>query len=130
MRTARTAELPRDLLQAQRRFMAWRSRHAPRQPLPQHLWALAVRLVPRHGLHRTARALKLDYYSLKKRVDADNPQPPSPGPAFVELPPPLVVSKQACFELDNGAGATLRVQLSGYDAADLEVLARRFWEAR
>jgi hypothetical protein len=128
MRT--TAELPRELLQAQRRLMAWRRRHATRQPIPQHLWDLAVRLVRRHGLHRTAHALKLDYYSLKKRVDADNPQPPSPGPAFVELPTPLVVSKQAHFELDNGAGATLRVQLVGYDAADLEVLARCFGNAR
>lgn len=130
MRTARTADLPRELLQAQRRLTAWRSRHATRQPIPQHLWNLAVRLVPRHGLHRTARALKLDYYSLKKRVDAGHPQPPSPGPAFVELPTPLVVSKQARFELDDGAGATLRVQLVGYDAADLEALARHFWDAR
>jgi hypothetical protein len=110
--------------------MAWRSRHAPRQPLPQHLWNLAVRLVRRHGLHRTARALKLDYYSLKKRVQAEDPHPPSPGPAFVELPAPLLASKQAHFELDNGAGATLRVQLSGYDAAEVEVLARCFWNMR
>ena len=128
MRT--TADLPRELLQAQRRLLAWRTRHAPRQPLPQHLWNLAVRLVSRHGLHRTARALKLDYYSLKKRVDADSPQPPSPGRAFVEIPTPLDVSKQAHFELDNGAGATLRVQLVGYEPADLEVLARCFGNAR
>ena len=51
------------------------------------------------------------------------------GPAFVELPAPLLVGKQALFELDNGAGATLRVQLVGYDAADLEALTRRFWDA-
>jgi hypothetical protein len=108
--------------------MDWRSRHTPRQPLPRHLWDLAVRLVPRHGLHRTARALKLDYYSLKKHVAADNPQPPSPGPAFVELPTPLVVSKQALFELDNGTGATMRVQLLGYEVAEVEALARRFWD--
>ena len=28
----------------------------------------------------------------------------------------------------NGAGATMRVQLLGYDAADVEALARRFWD--
>jgi len=39
------------------------------------------------------------------------------------------VGKQALFELDNGAGATMRVQLLGYDAADVEALARRFWGA-
>ncbi len=73
--------------------------------------------------------LGLDYYSLKRRAGAAAPQPPSPSPAFVELPAPVVVSKQALFELDNGAGATMRVQLLGYDAADVEALARRFWGA-
>ena len=28
----------------------------------------------------------------------------------------------------NGAGATMRVQLAGYDAADVEALVRRFWD--
>jgi len=83
--------------------------------------------VSQHGLSRTATALGLDYYSLKKRVEAAAPQPPSPSSPFVELPAPLVVSKQALFELDNGAGATRRVQLLGYEAADVEALARRFW---
>ena len=57
-------------------------------------------------------------------------EPRRPGYAgfFVELPPP-VVGKQALFELDNGAGATMRVQLLGYEAADVEALARRFWGA-
>jgi hypothetical protein len=33
------------------------------------------------------------------------------------------------FELDNGAGARMRVQLMGYDAADLTALLRNFWSA-
>ena len=33
------------------------------------------------------------------------------------------------LELDNGAGATMRVQLVGYDAADVEALSRSFWDA-
>jgi hypothetical protein len=45
------------------------------------------------------------------------------------LPSPVVVGKQALFELDNGAGATMRVQLLGYDPVDVEALARRFWDA-
>jgi hypothetical protein len=65
---------------------------------------------------------------LKKRVEGAAQKPPSPSPAFVELPAPVVVGKQALFELDNGTGATMRVQLLGYDAADVEALARRFWD--
>lgn len=124
MRTA--LELPKDLLRAQRRLLTWRSRHAPRRPIPHSLWSLAVRLVERHGLNRTARALKLDYYSLKKRVQQSPAPVPPAQPAFVELPPPVAL-KQCLCEISNRAGASLRLQLSGYDAADVEVLARCFW---
>jgi hypothetical protein len=129
MRTHQRGEFPKDLARARSRFEAWRQRRQGSRRIPQPLWALAIRLVRQHGISRTATALGLDYYSLKKRVEADGQQPPSPGPAFVELPAPLVVGKQALFELDNGAGASRRVQLLGYDAAEVEALARRFWGA-
>jgi hypothetical protein len=128
MRTRQRGELPKDLAQARRRFQAWRERRQGGRRIPQPLWALAIRLVSQHGISRTVTALGLDYYSLKKRVEGAAQEPPSPSPAFVELPAPVVVGKQALFELDNGAGATMRVQLLGYDAADVEALARRFWD--
>jgi hypothetical protein len=121
-------EFPKDLAQGRRRFQAWRERRQGGR-IPQPLWDLAIRLASQHGVSRTATALGLDYYSLKKRVEAAAQEPPSRCPAFVELPTPVVVGKQALFELDNGAGATMRVQLLGYDAADVEALARRFWDA-
>src|SRR5262245_25763066 len=129
MLTRQQGELPKDLAQGRCRFQAWRERRQGGRRIPQPLWALAVRLVSQHGLSRTATALGLDYYSLKKQAEAAAQQPPSPSPAFVELPAPVVGAKQALFELDNGAGATMRVQLLGYDAADVEALARRFWDA-
>jgi hypothetical protein len=129
MRTRQRDELPKDLAQGRHRFQAWRERQQGGRRIPQPLWALAVRLVSRHGISRTTTALGLDYYSLKKRAEAAAQQPPSQSPMFVELPAPVVVGKQALFELDNGAGATMRVQLLGYDAADVEALARRFWGA-
>ena len=52
------------------------------------------------------------------------------GPAFVELPAPVTAAKRCRLELDNGSGATMRVQLVGYDAADIEALSRGFWGAR
>jgi hypothetical protein len=127
--TRQHGELPKDLAQARSRLEAWRQRRSAGRRIPQPLWDLAVQLVSKYGISRTATALGLDYYSLKKRVEAAAQQSPSRGPAFVELPAPVVVGKQALFELDNGAGATMRVQLLGYDAADVEALARRFWGA-
>src|SRR5262249_7729188 len=120
-------KLPKDLAQGRSQLQAWRARRTAGR-IPQTLWALAVRLVRRHGVSRTATALGLDYYGLKKRVEGAAQEPPSLSPAFVELPAPVVVSKQALFELDTGAGATMRVQLLGYAAADVEALARRFWD--
>ncbi len=55
---------------------------------------------------------------------------PSSSPAFVELPAPILVGKECRLEFDNGAGATLRVRLVGYDTADVEALSRSFWDAR
>jgi hypothetical protein len=129
MRTRQHSELPNDLAQGRYRFQAWRERRQGGR-IPQPLWDLAVRLVRTHGLSRTATALGLDYYSLKKQVAAAAGQPQPSGPAFVQLPAPLPVGKQALLELDNGAGASLRVHLVGYDAADLEAFTRHFWDTQ
>jgi hypothetical protein len=127
MRASKGIDLPKDLLKARSRFQTWRQRRRTRGPIPETLWALAVRLVKRHGLNPTARALGVDYYSLKKRVEAAAAsEPPAPSPTFVELPP-AAADKQCLFELNNAAGATLRVQLLGYDTADVESLARAVW---
>ncbi len=129
MRTAKSAELPKDLLRAQYRLLTWRSRQTARRPIPRSLWALAVRLVERHGLNRTARALKLDYYSLKKRVGQSPAPVPQGQPAFIELPAPVAI-KQCLCEISNRGGASMRLQLQGYDVADVEVLARCFGSGR
>jgi hypothetical protein len=90
---------------------------------------MAIRLANAHGVSRTASALGLDYYRLKKRAEVAAGEPRASGPAFVELTSPVVAAKRCRFELDNGSGATMRVQLVGYDAADIEALSRSFWGA-
>jgi len=130
MGTSQHGQLPPDLVRGQRRFQAWREERKPRDPIPQSLWAMAIRLAKAHGVSRTAAALHLDYYRLKNRAAAATASAPQPsGPAFVELTPPVLVAKQCRFEFDNGSGATMRVQLVGYDAADVEALSRSFWNA-
>ena len=124
------SELPTDLVRAQNRFRAWRKQRQKGSRIPQSLWRQAVRLASSYSIHRTTTALKLDYYSLKQQVEAAADTPESNPPRFVELPPPPVtVGKQGLFELNNGAGATMRVQLVGYEVAEIEVLVRGFWKA-
>jgi hypothetical protein len=86
-------------------------------------------LVSRHGVSRTAAALRVDYYSLKKQTEASVQETPSSGPSFIELPAPAMVGKQSLFELNKSTGARMRVQLLGYDANDIENLARALWNA-
>jgi hypothetical protein len=123
--------LPPDLRRAQGRFQAWRKRRSLGERIPPSLWAIAARLAGTHGVSRTAAALGLDYYSLKQRVEPAGSQPQPSGPAFVEVSPtPLIAVRHCRLELDNTTGARLRMELSGYDAADLEALVRGFRDAR
>jgi hypothetical protein len=128
MGTSQREQLPPDLVRGRSRFQAWRGRKAGGR-IPEALWTMATRLANAHGVSRTAAALGLDYYRLKERAEAAGSEPQSSGPAFVELTSPVMVAKQCRFELDNGSGATMRVQLVGYDAADVEALSRSFWNA-
>ncbi len=129
MGTSQHQQLPPDLERGRSRFQAWRGQRKPGGRIPQALCAMATRLPKAHGVSRTSAVLGLDYYRLKQRVDVAASEPPSSGPAFVELTSPVLVAKQCRFELDNRAGATMRVQLVGYDVAEIEALSRSFWKA-
>ncbi len=121
--------MPPVLARAQVRFRDWRRNRSIGARIPESLWTLAVKLASAQGVCRTASALGLDYYSLKKRLEAADGRQPANELAFVELPASLAVGKQCTFELDDGAGATLRVQLVGYDAADVAALSCSLWNA-
>lgn len=129
MGTKELRQLPPDLVRGQGRFRAWRAQRTAGARIPQPLWVLAIRLVKNHGVSRTSAALGLDYYSLKKRAEQADAPPLSRGPAFLELARPVMVAKQCRLELDNGSGATIRVELVGYDPADIEALSRSFWDS-
>jgi hypothetical protein len=122
-------DLPKDLADGRSQFQAWRARRTVGR-IPQTLWTLAVRLAGRHGVSRTAAALGLDYYRLKKQAQQVADPSPASGPAFIELPSPVVVGKQAVVEVLHGAGASLRVHLTGYDAAEVAALAHRLGKAQ
>ena len=129
MGTSQRQQWAADLVRGRKQFQAWRERRKAGSRIPDALWMLAVRLAKAHGVSRTAAALGLDYYSVQKRVEAAAGESQSCSPAFIELTSPVMLGKQCQFELENGSGATLRVQLVGYDAADVAALARSFWNA-
>lgn len=119
---------PASLLRARKRFDAWRKKHRPRSHLAEELWAEAVALARQHGQHRTARALGLDYYSLGKRLEsapaAKKENAGGPG-SFVEMFAP--VGSECSLEMENTAGAKMRICLKGAALPDLGSLSREFW---
>ena len=105
MGTRKTRDLPARLEKLRQRFERWRGTHKAHSRIPDGLWASAVKMAGTFGLHRTARALRLDYYVFKKRIErqiatALNP-PKKAASTFLELP--LPASADACdcaLELD------------------------------
>jgi hypothetical protein len=95
--------------------------------MPAALWAAAVALARRHGLYPTARALRLDYGALKKRLDAAGAGR-APSPAFVELPAARPTGLGACvIELDGPRGGRMRIEVPGATLADLVALTQVAW---
>jgi hypothetical protein len=139
MGASRNGEVSQDLARAAARFAGWRETTRLGARIPQSLWDLAVELAERHGVSRTAATLKLDYYSLKKRLAAKDAtaeeirQPtdaPARRPAFVELSAaPFVTSGECLIEFESASGAKMRVHLKGREMPDLVALGRDFWEA-
>jgi hypothetical protein len=105
--------IPDDLLQLSHRLEEWRSAHRWRSRLPETIWAAAVEMAQRHGLHRTAKVLRMDYTRLKKRLPA-GAQPPRPAPpAFLELlASPATGPAEWVVELESARGR-MRVAMKG-----------------
>jgi hypothetical protein len=101
--------------------------------LPEVLWDAAVTAARECGLNRTARTLRLDYYSLKKRVEtANHGGPPRQGinPQFVEFVPSAPNFFPECtMELEHPRGTKMRIHLKGAGAPDLVDLTRAFWSS-
>jgi hypothetical protein len=144
MNTRRRDGFPADLAQVCRRFEHSRRSRKARSRIPEPLWALAVKMAGRHGINRTAKALRVDYYSLKKRIERKPAADLSPASAsasrgraataFFELPPFVSATSgegasRSCdctLEMEDAASAKLRLHLQGVAAPDLAMLCRSF----
>jgi hypothetical protein len=136
MNARKTGDLPADLENTRRRLEQWRQRHQAPTPLPEPLWAEAVKLAGRYGVSRTARALGVGYYSLKDRVEretvalAAGRATRSEAP-FLELAvSPRSGAGECILEWEDAGGGKMRVHLKGVEVPDLVALSRSFWEGR
>jgi len=90
-----------------------------------------VKLAGSYGICRTAKALRVGYYSLKERVEQESAGTMGlPQEKFLELPSPSMGSVgvgEYTVEWEDAAGSKMRVHLKGFHAPDLAALGRSFW---
>lgn len=122
--------IPGPLAHGRARFECWRRSRSVGARIPERLWTLAVKLAKAYGVSRTVSALRLDYYTLKGRMESANSSACVATPAFVELSPPVVTPRECVIEFEDHTGATLRVHLRGCEVPDLVALGRSFWSGK
>jgi hypothetical protein len=100
--------------------------------MPEPLWEAAIVLAETEGVYRTARALSLNYQSLRARVAEASPaarRAPAVPRGFVELSPPLPLATPGSLgpvlEWVDRGGAKLTIRLPAEPAVDVERLAVR-----
>ena len=103
--------IPDDLFELSQRLEEWRSENPPRTRLPEPMWEAAVEMAQRHGLHRTTKALRMDYTRLKKRLPAGSEAPRQP--AFLELLASPATGPVECVVELESAGDKMRVSMKG-----------------
>jgi hypothetical protein len=136
MSTKQPGNIPIALSEARRQLDLWRSQQPnKRTRLPKEFWQQAVTLAKEHGLNKTARALNVKYYSLKKHFDetsGDVSVSSKLKPEFIELLPGTVTSggAECMIEWVDGHSATVRMHIKGVGPSELTALAGVFRSGR
>lgn len=136
-RKQRPAALPADVRQVLARIERWRKTRKRRTAMPEQLWEGAVALARVHGVYWTARALRMSYESLKRRVEtapggAEGDRGDHPG--FIEVGPAQLMGfgqpSGPVVELSDTDGARLVIRLTESGELDARDLAEAFWGRR
>ena len=133
MKTANVPTISGPLEQVCQRFERWRKTRKRCSSIPDALWAAAVELARQYGVNKAARALGLNYYSLKRRLESGTHAglyEPKGGARFIELVTPLGNSSPECIvELEHRGGTKMKIHLKGKVEPDLVALSGLFWSA-
>jgi hypothetical protein len=117
-----------DLVKALRgEFEDWRRQHPAPKPYPKALWARAANFAVVHGVSPIARALKIDFLTLRKHVGPRTVQKSAPDATFLELfTAPASQNELIKFcklELDSPR-CKVKLELSSLSPSTLAVLLR------
>ncbi len=125
----RKRTIPSELTAARKALERWRATRTQRA-IPEPLWAAAVSLARKHGVHRTSRELRLNYERLRQRVaeGSSSEKALRRVPTFAAVVPGSVsgpTEGECVIELENARGDRARVRVRG--VPDLTGLAASLW---
>ena len=130
MKRSESPTLPSRLKAVRQELERWRRTRRKRSPIPEALWESATELAQEHGTSKVAQALRLNYYDLKKRVDASTALTVmASSPAFVEVDAPCGFPGGGCqVALESPGGRRMSIQVRGPQAGvDVAALCEAFW---
>jgi hypothetical protein len=109
----------------------WRKARKGPGPMPEELWSAAVALAKAFGVCRIARALPLDYTSLRKRVEK-HPESGLVKPTFVQLPAALAAAAPppTTIEISARDGARMVIHLEAGRAMEAASIVAAFLGSR
>ena len=116
----------------------WRLRRRHREAIPENLWQKIVPLAQAHGISPVARALGVNYMTLKKRTVVGaagvNLEVEKRTDGFIEVPVatpgPWSTSSQCTIELEDRQGAKLTLRLAQAASTTALALAQGLWSRR
>jgi len=121
------------LSEVQTRFSAWRRNKKDGRCIPEELWAAAVKLSPKHSIHKISRGLSLSHAELKKRVAADNVSQTDNNNSlqhFMTIDVPPTHPAECIVEMEHHNGNRVRMYFKGKADFDLQSFAESFWSRR
>lgn len=143
MNGKRESSTPAEMKALVARVERWRRLEGGRGArVPEELWKLAAEVARTQGVYATARALRLNYVRLQKRVGSTKAtggalrkarvkHANETQPAFIDLGTAALGSgHKMVIELEGRSGERLRMDVTGGNSADVVGLAQMFWSLR
>ena len=133
MRQKRHAVPNQSLREVKEQFKNWRKTRKSPRPIPVNLWAAAVSLTSKYSISQISRELVLDYSTLKKRavIKKKDAAVSTNPPDFIEVNlEPAAAAAECIVEMQDIAGAKMRMHFRGKTDFDLLQLAKAFWSRK
>lgn len=122
--------MPPEFRRLAERLESYRKRTRRPRRLPDGIWGAAAALAQAHGVSGVARALRLDYYALKRRASAAAACSDGTSAKFVEVCVGKAGLGMGCtLKLEDGTGRRMVVRMADRAGVDLVALSTAFWRS-